>query len=244
MNVLYGKATFTGGREFFLVHDGEEESVELALFRTLQEAHDWVANGFPKLEQTYHDQIEMAKFSEQPVHILTNLELPDDPESSFYSFASLVIPVITGPSSRAESRGWLMVERGCTKEFFDEWVPKSPRNSKVENYDRLDPAGKVFVDTILKWWIKAEGETHGDSGHYNVFNSDPEFVSMAKQIRSPATPERWQEACIADVAKDALKWWKGFHNDDDGRPIFYNDPEFIAMAESIIRKKPSRDPEP
>jgi hypothetical protein len=243
MTVQYGKATFTGGREFFLVND-EDESVEIPLFDTLQAAKDWVSQGFPKLDRIYHDQVETAKFSEEPVHILTNLERSGETEASFYSFASLVIPVITGPASKEESQRLWMEEKGCTKEFFDEWVPKSLQSSKVEAYERLNQKGQNFVDSILRWWLTAQFETHGDRGEYNAFDSDPGFVKMAKAIRSPAAPDRWENARIADAAVDALKWWKSFHNDDGGRPIFSRDPEFIEMAESIVRKRMAADPEP
>lgn len=42
---------------------------------------------------------------------------------------------------------------------------------------------KKLVSYILDWWKEHEYDTTGDYGEYNVYNSDPSFVTKAQMMR-------------------------------------------------------------
>ena len=244
VSARYGKATFTGGKEAYLVYQDSPGWAMSALFKTLDEASDWVNQGYPSLLRTEHEQTEIAKFSEEPVHILADLDYPDTPGLQFYTTASLADLVITGPTSKENAES-VMTDGGIyTKEFFDSWSPKVNIRS-VDSYEKLAPAGKALLDSILEWWVKAQFKTRGERGERNVFDLDPEFITMAKLIRSPEAPAlSWQTGTVSEIAVSAMSWWKKFDNDDAGRPIFYDEPEFVSLAKPLAKKAKSHDPEP
>lgn len=244
MSARYGKATFTGGEEAYLVYQDSPGWVLPALFKTLDEASDWVNQGYPSLPRTQHEQTEIAKFSEEPVHIIADLDYPDKPGLRFYTTASLADLVITGPTSKENAESVISDDDIYTKEFFDSWRPKVDTRS-VDSYGKLAPDGKALIDSILAWWVTAQFKTRGERGSYNVFDRDPDFITMAKLIRSPEAPAlSWHTGTVTEIAASSLSWWRTFNNDDDGRPIFYNDPEFISLAKPLAKKAKSYDLEP
>jgi len=243
MATYYGKATFTGGQTAYLVYDQNE--VEKPIFKTLEEAREWVESGFPHLDRTRHEKVSIAEFSEQPVYVVVNLDSPDDDRRNFYTTASLAGLVITGPSSKEESQSITVDRSKYTKDAYDAWVAKGSKNPKLDDYDKLRPAGKQLIDSILEWWIEARYATQGDRGEWNVFDNDPEFVTLAMRIRSPEHSENsWETATISEVAKELLDWWSKFDNCDSEHVIFHIDPPFINLAEKFIKHPASDDLQP
>lgn len=244
MSARFGKATFTGGEEAYLVYQDSPGWALPALFKTLDEASDWVNQGYPSLARTGHEQTSIARFSEEPVHILADLDYPDKPGLQFYTTASLADLVITGPTSKENTESVMPDDDMYTKEFFDSWRPKVGTKS-VDSYEKITPDAKALIDSILAWWVTAQFKTRGDRGSYNVFDRDPEFVTMAKRIRSPEAPARsWHTGTVSEIAVSSLSWWKAFDNDDGGRPIFHNDPDFVSLAKPLAKNSKSFDPEP
>lgn len=243
MAARYGKATFRDGQTAYLVYQHKE--VEPPLFKTLEEAREWVASGFPRLERTYHEKVSLAKFSEQPAHVVVDLNSPDDAMRNFYTTASLAGLVITGPCSKKESQSITVDRSKYTLDTYESWVAKGLNNPKLDDYNKLKPSGKELVDSILKWWIEAQFATQGDRGEWNVFDRDPDFVTLAMRIRSPEHSERgWETATISEVAKESLDWWSKFDNCDGDHVLFHIDPPFISMAEKFIKRPPSDDLQP
>lgn len=242
MATRYGKATFSGGQTAYLVY--RQNEVEQPIFKTLDEAREWVASDFPRLERTRHEKVSVAKFSEQPVYVVVDLDSPYD-RRNFYTTASMEGLVITGPNNKEESQSIFVDRSKFTKEAFDAWVPKVSNNPKLDDYNKLRPAGKQLVDSILEWWIDAQFSTQGDRGGWNVFDNDPDFVTLAMRIRSPEHKENsWETATIAEVAKESLAWWSKFENCDGEHVIFHRDPPFISLAEKFIKHEPSEDFQP
>lgn len=235
MSMFYGKATFRDGEESFLVHDDSRGWALQPLFDSLDSAREWVKNGCPVMDKTDPDSVRMARFSEEPVHVLiASLDPSETQHLNFYTTASRSGGVITGPQSKEDALGFYVDT--YTKEYFDSWTSKSDVKNGVENFDSLSQSKKELVDSVLAWWLKAQYLNRGDRGEWNVFDRDPEFVTVAELIRSPSVQETFGRVCTTDeVAKLSVKWWDDFNNDDGGRNIFHHTPDFVELAKKFIK---------
>ena len=46
-----------------------------------------------------------------------------------------------------------------------------------------------LVDTVLSWWEEHKHDTTGYRGEYNVYDNEPEFVTIAKSINQDVVPK-------------------------------------------------------
>lgn len=235
MSMVYGKATFRDGAESFLVHDDNEGWALQPLFESLDAAKEWVNSGCNRLEKTSPDSIMMAKFSEEPVHIIIATMDGSEP-IQFHTTASKSGAVITGPQCKGDALGYWGTT--YTKEYFDAWTPKSAGKGGCEQFDSLPPAKKQIIESVLEWWVDAQFLTMGDRGEWNVFDGAPEFVTMTMAIRSPGQEKDYERSYTTDqVAKLAVEWWKEFNNDDGGRNIIDGTPDFVRHSEKTVKSR-------
>jgi hypothetical protein len=246
MSMRYGRATFSNGDVAYIVYsDSPSGHAMSALFSSVDDAMEWRDQGFPKLDRTDHDSMLISKFSEEPVHILGDINFPDTPYLQFYTTASKSDMVITGPLSKEDTECMLVDTSLYTKEFFDAWRGKPESGSSIEKFETLKPGAKAFITSILEWWVDAQFLTKGYRGEYNVFDEDPDFVRMAKLIKSPEGVDTHFERCsVKEVARLSIEWWDSFYGIDGDKNIFDWAPDFISTAKKISRKDMSSDPEP
>lgn len=244
----YGKAVFSDGHEAYLVYTDSPGWAFRALFPTPEDALEWRERDFPVLRRSECQAVDLAKASEEPVHILVDMDFPCTPALWFYTTASRAQMVITGPTSREESE--LQRERGeviYSKEFFESWSAELPGNADIERYDTLTQSRKALVDDIMTWWAKVEFMTLGERGERNVFDDEPYFVSMARLIQNPRLAGKHGSqlrGSTQEVAAMVVKWWEGFHQFDGDRNIFDEPPSFTERAKRLLKRAPSNDPQP
>lgn len=244
----YGKAVFSDGHEAYLVYTDSPGWAFRALFPTPEKALEWREQDFPVLRRSEWQAVDLAKASEEPVHILADMDFPGTPALWFYTTASRAKMVITGPTSREDSE--LLRDRGeviYSKEFFDSWSEELPNNANIERYETLTHARKAFIDDIVTWWPKVEFMTLGERGERNVFDDEPRFVSMARLIQNPRLANRrgsQPRGSTQEVAAMVVDWWDNISQFDGDRNIFDEQPSFIERAKRLQKKAPSIGPEP
>lgn len=139
----YGKAVFTDGTEAFLVYRTSPGWVLQPLFPTLEAVEAWHDAGCPQTERESYGEVHRSSGSEEPVHVLINVDYPDKLSMWFYTMASRVDMVITGPNSGLQAEESNELAGGIySKEFFDAW--------------RTEPALKPVVEKRRR--------THDDDG--------------------------------------------------------------------------------
>jgi len=248
MSMRYGKAVFSDGHEAYLVYTDSPGWAFRALFASPEKALEWREHDFPVLRRAEGQAVELAKASEEPVHILADMDFPETPRLWFYTTASRSQMVITGPTSREESES--LLEQGeaiFSQEFFEAWSKDCVASNKIERYDSLTHARKEFIDDITSWWRDVRFKTKGERGEKNVFDEDPLFVTMAQLIQNPrlATKSNADLKCSTqEVAKLATQWWDEFYGFDSDMNIFDSAPGFIERAKRLIRRSNTCDPEP
>lgn len=127
MSDYFGKAVFKDGTELFLVYVTSPGWTLPALFATLDEAKAWKAIGCPGLDRADWQAVKRSRASEEPVHILIDLDSPERECMWFYSTASRAGMVITGPSCSSDAEEANLMSDGIyTKEFFDSWGHEVP----------------------------------------------------------------------------------------------------------------------
>jgi hypothetical protein len=99
------------------------------------------------------------------------------------------------------------------------------------------PTNLDFANSIKEWWEKNKHATTGPCGGHNVFDSDPEFVGMAKTILGD-----WEAQFLVEVysvrssfcAGNLKQPPKGF-NEREEAEAFANNAEFEDHYEVLIR---------
>lgn len=244
----YGKAVFSDGHEAYLVYTDSPGWAFRALFPTPEKALEWREQDFPVLRRSEWQAVDFAKASEEPVRILVDMEFPDTPGLWFYTTASRAQMVITGPTSREDSE--LQRDRGeviYSKEFFESWSKELPKNADIERYETLTQARKALVDEIMTWWADVEFMTMGERGERNVFDDEPDFVSMARLIQNPRLAGKYGSqlrGSTQEVAAMVVDWWQNFYQFDGDRNIFDEQPSFTERAKRLLKKARSIDPQP
>ncbi|WP_244657264.1 hypothetical protein [Pseudomonas sp. CFBP 13719] len=244
MSMRYGKAIYSDGHEAYLVYADSPGWALTPLFPTVEKAQEWREHDFPELRRSEAQTIDLAKASEEPVHILIDIDFPEKASMWFYTTASRTHMVITGPTSRENSES--LLEQGdvvYSKEFFDTWSNSAPACTKVESFASLSPARKAFIEDISRWWEDVIYMTKGDRGEHNVFDDDPDFVALAKVIHNSGVPASHKNptSSTQEVARLAVKWWAGFYNFDGDRNVFDEEPDVVERARLLLRKAPSDD---
>lgn len=131
MSDYYGKAVFKDGSEAFFIYCTSPGWVLRPLFKTLEAVEQWREDGYPELDRDHYQAVEKSKASEEPVHVLIDVESPDKASMWFYSTASKSDMVLTGPTSSLEAMETNEREGGIyTKEFFDAWEVDQPAQQK------------------------------------------------------------------------------------------------------------------
>jgi hypothetical protein len=127
-----------------------ERSTQIYIFirvADVEEARQWREDGYPSLDRNHYLAVEKSNASEEPVHVLIDVESPEKASMWFYSTASKSDMVLTGPTSDLEAmetnerEGVIYI-----KEFFDAWEVDQPAQQRdtpkkpARNYDSgLEP---------------------------------------------------------------------------------------------------------
>lgn len=81
--------------------------------------------GCPQLERENYEAVDRSVASEEPVHVLIDVDYPEKASMWFYTTASRSDMIITGPTSGLQAEESYERAGGIyTKDFFDSWAKK------------------------------------------------------------------------------------------------------------------------